>query len=358
MTSRGKRAVVALVTFLAGLYFVLEFVVPQTVPGMTTEGVVLSVTTGSITVRTQTGDRTFPLDRRLELFRLMITAQAKREQTSVTPRMVKDGETINLALGDERLEGVRVLALDRGAVTLLERGTSRRLPIGRSDVILRLSRTDLPQEVRSSDLDFGQTVRIGPGTIFRDQRGTAARFNAVVETMAIGMGLLSLATVNGARLRRRQGDWYVSLFFFVAVAFGVLAGLWKYYPPGTSERAASDLIVMRIITAVGSTIFSLLAFYLASAAYRAFRVRTIEAALMMASALVVMLGQTPFGTYLTSWLGEDLRWLWLPNVAAWMLREPITAVFRGLVFGIILGAIATAIRYWLSLERSQAMGGD
>ena len=142
------------------------------------------------------------------------------------------------------------------------------------------------------------------------------------------------------------------MVFFLAVLAGAGAGIGKYNDPGTSSRAFSDFIVLRIISSVTATVFSLLAFYMAAAAYRAFRVRTWEAGLMMTSALIVMLGQTPFGLYLTSWMGEKFNALWLPNIAAWILRVPNTAVFRGLIFGIMLGSVSTALRYWLSMERS------
>ena len=137
---------------------------------------------------------------------------------------------------------------------------------------------------------------------------------------------------------------------------GVIAGVGKYEDPGTAARATSDFFVLRVIASVNSAIFSLLAFYMAAAAYRAFRVKTAEAALMMTSALIVMLGQTPFGSYLTSWMGEQYSALWLPNIAGWILRVPNTSVFRGLTFGVMLGAIATALRYWFSMEKSVSGG--
>jgi hypothetical protein len=353
LSKAARRWIIAAATFLAGLYFVLEFVVPPTLPGATTTGVVVATREGSLAV---TGGRTFPISSELKVLKRRITGTGVREAATVPVRQVREGETVSIEAGEARLEDVKITAIDRGSFTLLVEGQRREVSLGGSSVVLLHSRDEQPAEIEARAVQFGQTVSIGPTTLFKDQSDTAAQFTAVIETMAIGMGLLSLAYVNGRKVRRKEGDWYTSVFFFLAVVIGVAAGLWKYYPAGTTERDFSDLVIMRVITAVGSTIFSLLAFYLASAAYRAFRVRTAEAALMMASALIVMLGQTPFGMYLTGWLGEQLSFLWLPNMAGWLLREPISAVFRGLIFGIMLGAIATALRYWLSLERSSAMG--
>lgn len=398
---RSRRTLIALLTFLAGLYFVLDYLIPPAIP--IHRGVVASVTAATITLDTGATYRiengpggtpevtTSQRDTTGALKQVPLLVRKVRVGARINVRrgpfpfgsmatgarlVTKDGVSIPLQPGESvlpvggqpstapiptgtpvmiEIRDARVQTLDHGSVILISGSAHRTVPLAGNTVILRMSRFDPPIEVQPTDLQVGDTVKVGPGTGFADYRDTTAQFNLVISTFAFGMGLLSLGAVHGRNLLKRPAGWYTSLFFFASVVIGVLAGQFKYSDPGTQQRAFSDLIVLQVLSAVGSAIFSLLAFYMASASYRAFRVRTLEAGLMMASALIVMLGQTPFGTYLTSWMGEQMRALWLPNVAGWILRVPTTAIFRGLTFGIMMGAIATALRYWLSAERSAAM---
>jgi hypothetical protein len=97
-----------------------------------------------------------------------------------------------------------------------------------------------------------------------------------------------------------------------------------------------------------STVFALLAFFVASAAFRAFRARNLEAGLLLGAAIVVLLARAPIGATLGGWL---------PDLAQWILDVPSNGSRRAIMMGAAVAAIATSLRVILGLERSH-LGGD
>lgn len=96
-----------------------------------------------------------------------------------------------------------------------------------------------------------------------------------------------------------------------------------------------------LFNSLGAAMFSLLGFYIVSAAYRAFRIKSLESGLMMAAALVVMLGQISFGQAI---------WSGFPELRLWLLQVPNTAASRAIGFGAAMAGLLIAIRMWFSIE--------
>ena len=111
-----------------------------------------------------------------------------------------------------------------------------------------------------------------------------------------------------------------------------------------SYRRYSNFVFNAFMVPLGSAMFSLLAFYIVTAAYRSLRIRSLEALIMMIPALIVMLGQIPHGPLYVS---ESL-----PEIRRWLLEYLNTAAFRAIYFGSAIAGLAMAIRMWLSLEKS------
>ncbi|HIE52407.1 MAG TPA: hypothetical protein EYP85_11660 [Armatimonadetes bacterium] len=201
-------------------------------------------------------------------------------------------------------------------------------------------------------------------------------FLRVMGGFTVGLGLISLCTVHGKAIVRRREGWINSLAFFVAMMAMIVAGFWQqYWPllgsrftevptePGqyTFSQGLYEVLFNGMLNPLESTMFSILAFFIVSAAYRAFRIKSAEATLMMVAAFIVMLGQVPVGVILTNWIPAEgtlgfLGFFRLERLANWLLSGINAAAFRGILFGTMFGYLAISLRTWLSLERGAYFG--
>lgn len=101
-----------------------------------------------------------------------------------------------------------------------------------------------------------------------------------------------------------------------------------------------------------ATMFSMLAFYISSAAFRAFRAKNLEAALLLGTAFIVLLGRTFAGVWLTSWLPDSLSFLRIENLTVFIMSVFNTAGNRAIMIGIALGLISTSLKVLLGMDRS------
>ena len=165
----------------------------------------------------------------------------------------------------------------------------------------------------------------------------------IVFVFTLLVGVISYAKLNTKKIARTQTAWGYNLVGLIGLAVMVILGLWK----GTGEGTPFLWMFNNLQVPMQSTMFSLLAFFVASAAYRGFRARSWEAGLLLAVAIVVMLGRVPLGTLISHWI---------PDAANWILRTPSMAAKRGIYIGIGLGTISTSLRIILGIERTY-LGG-
>jgi len=174
----------------------------------------------------------------------------------------------------------------------------------------------------------------------------------IISIPALVIGLTSLIKLHSTRIIRKTPNMPYSIVAFIAMITMALMGLIG----GTGENTGFEWMFKHIQVPMQATMFSLLAFYIASAAYRAFRARTLEATLMLVTAVIVMLARVPIGNFLWHLIMPDSN---LPEqVSSWILNVPSMAARRGIILGISLGAIATSIKIILGIERSYMGAGE
>lgn len=174
----------------------------------------------------------------------------------------------------------------------------------------------------------------------------------IISIPALVIGLTSLIKLHYTRIIRKTPNMPYSIVAFIAMITMALMGLIG----GTGEGTGFEWMFKNIQVPMQATMFSLLAFYIASAAYRAFRARTLEATLMLLTAVIVMLARVPIGNFLWHLIMPNSN---LPEVVSgWILNVPSMAARRGIILGISLGAIATSIKIILGIERSYMGAGE
>ncbi len=107
-----------------------------------------------------------------------------------------------------------------------------------------------------------------------------------------------------------------------------------------------------------ATMFSLLAFYVASAAFRAFRAKNFEAFLLLGTAFIVLLGRTFAGAWLSSLVPDTLPMLRVENITIFIMSVVNTAGNRAIMIGISLGIVSTSLKILLGVDRSYLGSGE
>jgi hypothetical protein len=150
---------------------------------------------------------------------------------------------------------------------------------------------------------------------------------------------MALWAMHQKKVRQRGEGWIYSVVTLVSLAGITILGVWQ----GVSADTVVGRVYNMVNAPLASTMFSLLAFFIASAAFRAFRARNVEATLLLVTAIVMMIGRVSIGEYM---------WKGFPPLTEWLLDVPNLAAKRAVAIGIGLGAVSTALKIILGIDRS------
>ena len=163
---------------------------------------------------------------------------------------------------------------------------------------------------------------------------------------AVGIGSLNLMRIHSARISRKTTNWSFSVILIVAFTFFLVLG---FVLEKHQENPFYSMLWNYVQPPLSSTMYSILAFYMASAAFRAFRMHSVDSTLMLLSAFIVMLGAVPIG---------EMIWPGFPVLQEWLLNYINTSSQRAITIGLTLGAMAQSMRVMVGLERGHLSGGE
>ena len=170
-------------------------------------------------------------------------------------------------------------------------------------------------------------------------RDVLIEWAVIVAAFAFILGAFNILRVHGGRVGKRQKGWPYSLLTLFAMMVAWIPPVLPTVIPAreTADRAVFDYV----LSPLGASLAALVAFTLALAAFRLLRVRRGAASvLFLLIVVIVLLGSAPF-TGLT----------WLADVRDWIINVPGMAGMRGLLLGVALGTVITALRILVSSER-------
>ena len=205
------------------------------------------------------------------------------------------------------------------------------------------------------------------------------------DILAVGAFVLgggNLLKLHLEKISGQRAGWMYSVIIIVSFVVTLVIGLLQVgvhpnpkYPDFAwggnylEEGAGFWWIYQYVIYPLTSTMFAMLAFYVASAAFRAFRAKNFEATLLLLTAFIVLLGRTYAGVWLTGWVPgtmvdicswfniastvDDWRTMRLDRLTEWLaLDGPTKGAGRAIIIGIALGVVSVSLKILLGVDRS------
>ncbi len=229
-----------------------------------------------------------------------------------------------------------------------------------------------PVPVGRKPQDVPANIVESVGFWISDTQPVVANFSNIIGGFLLGLGIYSQLHLHIRRITRQQTDWGFSVVLIVSMVAIVICGygdwIMRQGPKGSELQLqskwgllnyGSDLLFDGLLQQMDAAMFSMVAFYILSAAYRAFRARSLEATILLIAALIVVLSLMGALEYV--WNGginnlaqndansfiQNFR---LTDIAKWLKDTIQTPAIRGIDFGVGIGLLAMGLRLWLSLE--------
>ena len=173
----------------------------------------------------------------------------------------------------------------------------------------------------------------------------------IVGTFAVLISVTLLTRIHARRIMRdpkKIESWVLLICLWVPLIWGLV--MYAFYGKRpTVEYALQNIVFNGIVSPGDSTIYAILAFFIASAAYRAFRARSAEAAILLIAGIICMLGNAPIG---------ELIWPGFVPLKDWINQVWVKAESRVITISGLLATLALYVRIILGYERGWMGRGE
>lgn len=199
----------------------------------------------------------------------------------------------------------------------------------------------------------------------------AMKWFNILAAVAFILGGGNLMRMQLKKMSDRQPGWGYAAVTLISFLVTLVLGLFKvgvrptaafptnaWAAPYDQNGSAFWWCVEYLYVPLASTMFALLAFYISSAAFRAFRAKNLEATVLLATAFVVLLGRTVVAGVMRDLLPESWQWLDFQSRTDYIMSVFNLAGMRAITIGIALGVASTSLKVLLGVDRSYLGSGE
>jgi hypothetical protein len=174
------------------------------------------------------------------------------------------------------------------------------------------------------------------------------RWILICLALATFVGVISLLLTHGKNLQKRSKGWYFSAIVVVFTIVMSIVGL----PLAEVGLGAANPIYLflynNMLQPLSGTMYAIIAFFIAAAAFRAFRARNVEASIVLIAGILMVCSNAPLFT---------VFWPPFKTIGTWIFAVPNMATNRAITIGAALGLVALAVRTLMGIERGYLRGG-
>lgn len=172
---------------------------------------------------------------------------------------------------------------------------------------------------------------------------TLQTWGVIVYNMSLGLGAVFMMRNHSKNVLKKGRNWQFSGWLMISMAVMLLAGLMGYALGGApADNALYGWVFTHIYTPLGATLYAITGFYIFSAAYRAFRARNVDAALMLIAGCFVILSNAPVG---------EVIWSGIPDIGSWFKFTGQIPGMRAFALVAAFGMLAYGFRALLGKEK-------
>lgn len=165
----------------------------------------------------------------------------------------------------------------------------------------------------------------------------------IVAAFALALAAVNLLLIHGKRIAKKDRQSIHSFILIAALLVTTFSGIFI----GT-RSGVFDFIFRSVFTPLAAVFYAMTAFHLASASYRAFRAKNLQAVALLLAGVLLMLGRAPIG---------EVIWKGFPKIADWITNVVNLAGSRGILISTAVGTVGAGLRILAGIDRSHLGSG-